>query len=136
MKRFTSLEADNMRQDMERALAEVAKKYGAVANVGNIRYGDNLSTKITFSKMSENKHGEFVMTKEAKTFLARAESLGFRKDVLGETLIYRGKAIVITGYNTRARTYPISYTENGDRYKCSEGQMKKMVFEVKPEWVL
>lgn len=136
METFSRQDAIKMKEEIEQALSKVAKKYGANVKLGNIRYGDTLTSKVTFSKVSSNKHGEFVMTKEAKTFLLRAKGLGLREDVLNEKIRHQGSTYVVTGFNTRAKKYPITYTKDGRRMKSSVEYMKTFVRSGRPELFL
>ena len=86
--------------------------------------------------MSENKNGVFAMTKEAKTFIQRAKSLGLSDKLLGEELHHEGKTYIITGYNTRAHKSPIQFTINGERYKSSVGYIKTIIQATRPEYFL
>ena len=136
MNRYTRQEVENIRIELQEAIDVVAAKYDSTINIGSISYSTNIKASITMSKMSENKHGKFAMTPQAQAFLQRSKRMGFRKDVLGETLMYKGDKIIIKGYNTRARKNPIQFSVNGKNYVAPEDYIKKVVFEVKPEWVL
>jgi len=133
---FTKTEVEQMRIEMTEAMNKVAKKYGAVASFGGIRYGLEVTSKVTISKKTEDQYGEFTLTKAAKTLKDRLPVMGLKADVLNEPFTFKGDTIVIKGYNTRARAYPIEYTKNGRNYKCSVSYMKDMVIENRPELFL
>ena len=136
MDTFTRPDAKAIRAELNAALEAIAKKYNATAKVGNITFGDTLDAKVTFAKIAENEHGKFAMTKEAKEFLERAESFGLTKDVLNEKCNYLGDVYEVTGYNTRAKRYPITFTKNGNRMKCGISFMKTFVRAERPELFL
>lgn len=137
MTRFTKAEVQKLRKELNEAMNAVAEKYGARANIGNISFGIDVSAKFNISRISENEHGEYVHSKEAQAFLNRAESeFGLKKDVLNEPCKYKGKTYVITGYNTRAKRYPIEITENGKPMKAGIGFMKTFVRAERPELFL
>ena len=136
MANFTKLQAQRMRVEIEEALAGIEKKYNAKVKLGGIRYLDTLTVKLTFSKMSENENGAFANTKEAQAFVNRAYSIGVSPEVLGLPMRYQGDNVVITGYSTRAKKYPIKYTRNGKNYKCSESFIQNLVKETRPEFFL
>ena len=121
---------------MELALEIIAKKYGASCKVGRITYGESATVKIEFAKKSSNKNGEVVLDKAAREFIKRATGMSMRPDVLNEKMSYNGDTVIITGYNTRARAYPINYTVNGKGYKASVNYIQRIVKEVKPHWFL
>lgn len=136
MKRFTKSEAQAIRVDINRALAEIENKYGAKVDLGGIKYGASLTVKLTFNKMSEDEHGTYAHTKEAQEFIDRAYGLGLSPDVLNETIIHNGQKHVILGYSIRAKRYPIKYTVDGQPYKCTVASMKTFVRSGRPEFFL
>ena len=136
MRNFTKTNAQMMRIEVAEALQAIEKKYNSKLAIGNIRYGQSLTIALTFSKMDENEHGTFINTPKATEFMRRASSMGLSEDMLNEPMMYNGELRVITGYNTRARRYPIEYTSNGKGYKCSVDHMKKFVKETRPEFFL
>ncbi len=136
MTKFIKSEAISIKSEVTKELEKVAAKYGATFNMGNISYGNEITFRMTLSKNSTNEHGDFIMTKEARTFLDRAAAMGLTQDVLNEEFIYAGNKIKITGYSTRSRKYPIKYTQNGKNYKCDVSYMKTMVRTSRPELFL
>ncbi len=136
METFSKTDAQKMRQEIFEALAVIEKKYNAKVELSGVRYGSVLKTTLSFSKLSENEHGTFVNTPKAQEYIRRATRMGLSADTLNEPMEYQGSTHVITGYNTRAKRYPIEYTKDGQSYKCSEQFMKKFVKETRPEFFL
>ncbi len=133
---FTRRNAQTMRNEIQEALKAIEEKYNAKVNIGNIKYGESLEAKITFSKMSENKNGSFVMTPEAKAFTQKAKGIGLNADVLGEKIIHRGHVYEVTGYSSRRSKYPISFTKDEKPMKCSVDFMKDFVRSGRPEFFI
>ena len=136
IRKFSDEDAQVMRIEMKEALEKIAKKYNAEITVGNIRYGYNLTAKISFDKITANEHGSYTSTKESREFIDRAESIGFRSDILNEKLNYEGSEIVILGYNTRAKRYPIIFSKDGKMFNSDIGHIFSIVKKVKPEYAL
>ena len=136
MEKFTRQDAKAMREEIADALSKIAKKYNAEVSVGSITYGIELKTSIRFQKITENEHGDFVMTNEAQRFLDRAHEWGLSKDVLNEPCKYNGKEYRVIGYNKRAKRYPILMLENGKKMKCTVDFMLEFVRAERPELFL
>jgi len=134
--RFKKSEIAMLRIEMQEALDKVAKKHNAKVNIDRITFGLEAATKITISRVSTDEYGEFTLTKEAQELKNRLPRMGLRADVLNEPFVYKGDKIIIKGYNTRARRYPIEYTIGTKNYKCSVEYMKKMVKDNRPELFL
>ena len=133
---FSKSNAQSMRIEVKAALEAIERKYDCEVQIGTISYGDTLSMKLAFAKMSENEHGAFVMTKEAKSFINNAKRFGLSPDILGESIRYNGKTYVITGHNTRRSKYPISYTIDGKNYKSNLEGIKNIIRNTHPEFFI
>ena len=139
---FTRTETKKMRTEIENALEIIAKKYGYATKVGNIKFGNVIEAKITVSKMASNSHGTYANTPEAQAFLERAERMGLAKDCLNEKYTFKGETLKITGYNSRAKKYPINYSKIDNqgnviqRMKCSEYHLKDIIRANRPEFFL
>ncbi len=127
IKNFTISDAKKMRDEMQIALEIVAKKYNADANIGNIKFGDNLEAKITFSKRAEGMFGEYTQTKESLAFQAMGWKHQIPVEALNQTFDHNGENITITGYNRSAPKYPINYTKDNRAFKCSPSYMLSIV---------
>ena len=134
--KFTKTEVREIRDEMEKALEKIAKKYNATADIGRITFGSQITAKLTFSKIAEDQYGEYKLTKEAQELKRRLPQMGLREDVLNEPFIFKGETIIIKGYNTRARSYPIEYTKGSKNYKCTVDHMKTLIRDNRPELFL
>jgi len=107
-KAISSLDRASVRQiadDIEIALAKVAKRYGVKIEVGNSSFSPtNCTTKINISTVAKN---GTVMTKEATDFNRYASSFGINGYKLGDTFEFRYETYKITGLKPRSRKYPL-----------------------------
>lgn len=81
-----------IRQSMEKALAEVAKEHGIEAfTLGNIRYDD--------SGFKVPVEAQFVgaENQDLKTLRLNAPRLGFKPEIAGATITYANKQYTVTG---------------------------------------
>lgn len=124
MKNFTLAQTEKMRKEMDEALAIIATKYGATAQLSKVKYGSNVTAQIEFSKVSDDGKS---MTKDAETFLLYAQSIGISKDALYKKFSHAGSTYEITGYNTRRSKYPMTYTMDGKPYKSTVANMKSIL---------
>ena len=114
---LTKSKLKQIRIDMDKALAEVAKKHGLQFELGNISFSsDNFRMKIEANTV---KADGSVETKEAKAFKQKAAQFGLKPEMLGKTFITAcGTELTITGLNTRAHANPINAVgANGKSYK-------------------
>jgi hypothetical protein len=124
---FTRSDAKAMREEINKALADIAKKYNSDIKVGNIKYGATIEAKITFAKIKEGMFGDYVNSKEAINFQSMEHKHGIPKDALNQEFEHAGDTFKITGYNPRAHRYPITYLKNGKAYKCGKDYMYEIV---------
>ena len=107
-KAISSLDRSSVRMiadDIEIALAKVAKRYGVKIEVGNSSFSStNCTTKINISTVAKN---GTVMTKEATDFNHYAHSFGIKGYMLGDTFEFRYETYKITGLKPRSRKYPL-----------------------------
>jgi hypothetical protein len=114
---LTKSKLNQIRIDMDKALAEVAKKHGLQFELGGINFSsDNFRMKLEANTV---KADGSVETKEAKAFKMKAAQYGLKPDMLGKTFIAScGTKLTITGLNTRAYANPINAVgANGKSYK-------------------
>ena len=117
--RFTKTEVQNYGQELQDILKAFAEERGLVYNRGNIRYGDDFSTKITFMKKSVDNATGKQETKESKDFLTNCFRINIPKQLLFRKFRHNGQEIELTGYKTRSSKYPITYKKDGQPYKCT-----------------
>ena len=103
-----------LRNDLDQALAQVAKQYGIEISTGNISFsGDNCSIKVTAAVIGES---GMVMSKEATDF-ARYAQFKLPGVSLGDQFTYGGKTYTITGWKARASKNPVLAECNGNTYR-------------------
>lgn len=117
-KAISSLDRSSVRMiadDIEIALAKVAKRYGVKIEVGNSSFSPtNCTTKINISTVAKN---GTVMTKEATDFNRYASSFGITGYKLGDTFEHRFQQYKIIGLKPRARKYPVLAEDVNTGYK-------------------
>lgn len=119
MKKVTSFDRQNIREinnEIETALALIAKKYGVEVNVGNTRFtSNNFTTKVEVATVTSS---GTVMTKEAQDFNRYQSYKGILLN-LGDSFQRNGKTYTIIGYKPRSHQYPILAS-------CSDGKTYKL----------
>jgi len=133
---YSKTEVKNMREDVLEALQKVAEQYNSKIELGSTQYGLEMKTSLRFLRKTSDQYGETVLSKEAIRLKRMISTLGLHDNVINEPFVYRGYTIVITGYSARAKKYPILFTKNNKKYKCTVAQMKEMVKIVHPEYFL
>ena len=125
---FTKTEVLTMRDEVNEALKAIADKYGAVATVGKIRYGQSVDIQIEIAKITTDAAGNsMALTKEAQKFLNCTYQHNIPKEALNTPFTYNDKTIVIVGMKARKQKQQMLYTMNGANYRCNEIHMRKMV---------
>ena len=110
-----------LRLQVERSLEPVALENDLSVRAGRITFdrdGGNCVMKLEFAKVNDDGVAE---TPERKAYL-EAASLKYN-DLKPEWLeqYYRlddGRILRVTGYNYKAKKYPVEYAINGKRYKA------------------
>jgi len=136
MKVFTEPEVLQMRDEMQKALDKIAKKYNAKGTVSKIKYSESVSISVEIARVQKTTAGEFILDKKAQAYLDRAPSHQLPKEALGRPFKYQGRNVIITGYNTRAPRYPMNYTMDGTSYKSGINHVEKMLQKGLPELFL
>ena len=134
--KFTKSQVEQIRIEITEAMNKVLNKHGAIAEIGRISYGETISSKFTIAKTAKNEHGEYINSKEAMEFKKRATSMGLKENVLNEKCHYEGNVYIVTGYKSRSRKYPITFTKNGEPFVSSVDFMKRFVRAERPELFL
>ena len=118
------IKMEQMRNDINIALTEIAKKHGVHMELKNGRYSDN-----TFNFKLEggvtNSDGSTV-TKESEAFKLNAEMFGLSPENLFSTTTINGEQYKIMGLKTKNHKYPI-ITRNiktGKTYKMPATMVK------------
>lgn len=112
--KFTKSVLKAMRQDIDAALAVVAKKHGITLSIGNISFDAN-SFRTTLSA----KGSEDTNENEQVEFLANAGKIGLDNKAYGAIFSSNGSDFEIVGVVPRRRKYPISARKvsNGGSFK-------------------
>ena len=118
IKQFNRANIKGLRNEIDEALDQVAKKYGITISAGNCTFsGNEANFKLKLNTIGE---GGTVITRESQNwdFYKSRTNCGHLN--IGDTIQLQGNSYTLTGYNTRARKAPIQFKDNrGNNYKCS-----------------
>ena len=119
--RFGKLETVNLKEKLDKMLREFAEENNLTYNSGNVRYGDDISTKVSFIRKSSVSvaGSEISETKESLDFKNNAFRHGIPVSLLFREFSYNNRNITLKGYKTRSSKYPVMYTDGVKNYKCS-----------------
>lgn len=119
MTKITSFDRNTcaiMRSEMTAALEAIGKKHGIKFEVQGMKFTAN-NVKVAVEIATIGKGGT-VLDRNAVAFNQLATLIGFQKDDLGKTFVFRGTQYKITGYNSKAHKMPIMATSiDGRGYK-------------------
>lgn len=97
---MTKEQFNQLRSEMETALAAIAEKYNCDVSIGNIKY-DDINTNISVSLRSKGSNGKSA---DQLNFEKYCGQFGFKPEDYGYTFIDKdGKAYSFIGFNPRAR---------------------------------
>ena len=136
MERFTKVETQRVMNRVRETLAELGVEMDLNIEIGGVSYGNDISGKISISRNVETEFGIIKMDQKAIEFQSRARLMGLRKEILGEPIKTPRGIYVITGYNSRAKKYPLEYTNKGSRFKTSVSSFMNIIREYRPEYVV
>ena len=118
VQQFTRVNIKGLRNEIDEALDQVAKKYGITISAGNCSFsGNEANFKLKLNTIGE---GGTVITQESQNwdFYKSRTNCGHLN--IGDTIQLQGNSYTLTGYNTRARKAPIQFKDSrGNGYKCS-----------------
>ena len=118
VQQFTRVNIKGLRNEIDEALDQVAKKYGITISAGNCTFsGNEANFKLKLNTIGE---GGTVITRESQNwdFYKSRTNCGHLN--IGDTIQLQGNSYTLTGYNTRARKAPIQFKDSrGNGYKCS-----------------
>jgi len=118
IKQFNRANIKGLRNEIDEALDQVAKKYGITISAGNCTFsGNEANFKLKLNTIGE---GGTVITRESQNwdFYKSRTNCGHLN--IGDTIQLQGNSYTLTGYNTRARKAPIQFKDSrGNGYKCS-----------------
>lgn len=113
---MTKQTIQTLRDDVNAALAEVARKHGVAIHAGNCTYDTNAATfKLVCSTLSDD---GIAMTPEASLYDNLAKQFGWVP--LFSTVSIGVDEYRVVGYNSRARKTPVIVERNGKRFKVGE----------------
>ena len=118
IKQFNRANIKGLRNEIDEALDQVAKKYGITISAGNCTFsGNEANFKLKLNTIGE---GGTVITRESQNwdFYKSRTNCGHLN--IGDTIQLQGNSYTLTGYNTTARKAPIQFKDSrGNGYKCS-----------------
>lgn len=105
MKAFDRTNLKNIRADLNAVLAKYGKSDDITFNIGSIRFSaGEFTTKITAKLAGVKTVGDGQLEHMMKFHNLQAIGMNGR---------------ILTGYNSRAFSYPFQYVQVGKKYKCS-----------------
>ena len=96
---MTKEQVNELRYEMETALAAIAEKYNCDVSVGNIKY-DDINTDIVVSLRSKGENGKSA---DQLNFEKYCGQFGFKSEDYGFTFTDNGKTFEFVGFNPKAR---------------------------------
>lgn len=120
---LTKNEFNNLREEIEKALAPIAAKYNCEVSAGNIKY-DDISTNvaITFNSVADGKSADQL------NFEKYATAYGFAPTDYGFEFDYNKKHYVFTSFRPTARKYScICQCEDGHTVCFTDDAIKFMM---------
>jgi hypothetical protein len=127
---MTRSEVINLREELNKVLEKFNNTSPIKMRLETASYGDEVKFKLIGSKVSSD---NVLMTKKMLDFGKYQDLHGFKPIALNYKFKHQNKEYEITGYNTRAKKYPMSYSIDGVPYKCSESYLKNIIKTSAPE---
>ena len=118
IKQFNRTNIKGLRNEIDEALDQVAKKYGITISAGNCTFsGNEANFKLKLNTIGE---GGTVITRESQNWDFYKNRTQCTHLNVGDKITIQGNPYTLTGYNTRARKAPIQFKDSrGNGYKCS-----------------
>ena len=118
IKQFNRANIKGLRNEIDEALDQVAKKYGITISAGNCTFsGNEANFKLKLNTIGE---GGTVITRESQMWDIYKSRTNCSHLKVGDQIMIQGNPYTLTGYNTRAKKAPIQFKDNGgNNYKCS-----------------
>lgn len=129
MKEFNNQNLKTIRQEIDNALATVAKKNGIALSIGRITYdGTSFRTKLEAAVVGANTSGVSLQEVQMKNALRDYGSMfGVSEKDYGKTFISNGSRYTLIGLKPSRPKYPvIGMSERGARYKFPEGVLAQI----------
>ena len=118
VQQFTRVNIKGLRNEIDEALDQVAKKYGITISAGNCTFsGNEANFKLKLNTIGE---GGTVITRESQMWDLYKSRTNCGHLSIGDKITIQGNTYTLTGYNTRAKKAPIQFKDSrGNGYKCS-----------------
>jgi pyrroloquinoline quinone (PQQ) biosynthesis protein C len=95
---------------MEAAMKKIEKKHSVKFKTGRASYNkEQFSMKVEFLDVKAN--GTVADSKEVEAWNFYAERHGLKKSLLNSTITLQSKKFKVSGWNTRAKRYPVMAIE-------------------------
>ena len=105
IERFSRSSAGDIRDQINAALAPVAKDLGIQLEVGNVVLGgSNATFRVEAAVLND---AGVAQTQEVRSFELYGEMYGLEKEDFGGTFTHRGDTFELCGLNMKAPKYPI-----------------------------
>lgn len=117
-----------LRQELNNAVAEVAKAHGIKLEFGNAKYStEGAWGTMTLNIATVNASG-VVESKERAAFRVNAELLGFKPEDLGREFMLSGRLFKISGANPKSWAKPVLADDaSGKTYKFEADLVKRLL---------
>ncbi len=120
---LTKLEFDLFRKDTERAMREIANKYGVEIHAGKIKY----TSDSFFMEIKANRPEVNGKSFEQSEFEKYAFLYGFDKTDYNKQFRMKGQVFTVYGFKASARTMPVlARGEDGKNYKFGT-EVKRLI---------
>ena len=118
VQQFTRVNIKGLRNEIDEALDQVAKKYGITISAGNCTFsGNEANFKLKLNTIGE---GGTVITRESQMWDLYKSRTNCSHLNVGDKIKIQGNSYTLSGYNTRAKKAPIQITDSkGNGFKCS-----------------
>ena len=119
IEQFNRANIKGLRNEIDEALDQVAKKYGITISAGNCTFsGNEANFKLKLNTIGE---GGTVITRESQMWDLYKSRTNCSHLKVGDKITIQGGTYILTGYNTRAKKAPIQFKDvfGHSNYKCS-----------------
>jgi len=131
MSNFNRKEVVDLVKELNLMLKEFGEKHNVEVNIGRVRFDETISTKLTLTKGQSLK--DVLNRKKADQFIENFHLHKIPGKFLDKPFNYNNSEYKLTGYNSRAKKYPIEYEKDGVPFKCTVESIQKILKEVRPQ---
>ena len=124
---FTPADCDHLRKLLEEAVKPIQETMGIKLDIGRMSYRDNITVKLTASKVGDSGRAETKEWNDYKTYAKWDEHL--EVEWLGQSFVdSNGTEHTIVGYKSRARKRPVlTEASNGSTYTWEARSVERMM---------